>query len=376
MFFGFADDPVKISIKIQKNSKYFSRIQNSILNSLILLRDNKALLVIERLVVISSFDNQINQCCVSYILAIAYNNLSLFKESNQQFLSAKRIASTINHPILFTITANQFVCAYNLQDINLCRKIYDELVNLTPMYNQSELTLMRAEFKISLLEDNIEKSTQILAKIEENIGSFQPAQLASHLLDEFVFYIKSGMVEKAERSYKSMKKVRKFMLSVNYNFIKSMFEFITNEKTIYVDQTLYVDYPQLHSQINCIAFLHSGHLDNAKFYWNELSSINPNIYKENFSYKGDRCLFSMALDKVTNLKAQSYCLANIENKEDKLLAILKNSNRPVPKEQIYFEIWNMEPDSKDDFKKLAQLVYQVRKRYNIIIKQIKGSYYI
>ncbi len=159
--------------------------------------------------------------------------------------------------------------------------------------------------------------------------------------------------------------------------MKQLLEHYASNKTLYIEDSNYRDYPVMFHEIKVIQMLEEGNQKSAEHYWNLLHDRSPELYGKSFmGYKGDKCLFSLCLtkyDKTNNLLS----LKNVRLPDSKiraLVTILQQADAPVNQELIYELIWGEVPENKSDYNKLAVLVSQVRIKmgFNIISK--KGCY--
>lgn len=187
------------------------------------------------------------------------------------------------------------------------------------------------------------------------------AQAIGVLLDIFDFYIKQEKLDKAKTVLDQMKKYRKFHLTENYNFMKHLLSNLQLNHPLWITDDDYSKIPILFHQIKCIQKLEQSNQIDALFHWNELKKIAPLVYQDEFQYQGDRCLFSLCLQKSLNNKSFKVDFeVQGNNKTELLINFLKKNPGPQSKEVLYQLLYGKELSDKSDAFKLHQLISRMR----------------
>ena len=112
----------------------------------------------------------------------------------------------------------------------------------------------------------------------------------------------------------------------------------------------------------------------AQEYWQNLQNTYGNIYADNFTYQGQECLFSLALNK---LKGQLGKVQNGKikgNKLDRLKTIFTSTNHPIRKEDLYELVYDKPYQDKTQIEQLKKLIYKFKKKHQFNISYSKGKY--
>jgi hypothetical protein len=106
--------------------------------------------------------------------------------------------------------------------------------------------------------------------------------------------------------------------------------------------------------------------------------MNSSIYSNFLEYRGDKCLFSICLEKhmanKTPIKLKSNLSLNIHEK--KIIELLRQQILPVRKEDMFLYVWGQPIKLKSDLNKLAVVIARLNAKTGLSIKSSKGSYFI
>lgn len=203
------------------------------------------------------------------------------------------------------------------------------------------------------------------------------SDIAQHLICEFMFYIKHEELHSAQKVIEDMKKCRNYSSSENFLFMRSLLSHLIDNTTIYAYERDFPTLALLFWQMKVIESLQALDRAEAQCYWDKLSSLMPNLYKNEFLYTGEKCLFSLCLAKNLTTTTTSFEIISSEGSQHKqLFQILVAAKSPLKKGHLYELIYNEVAESKDDILKLAKLVSKVRTIYGVEIVSRKGTYFI
>ncbi len=116
--------------------------------------------------------------------------------------------------------------------------------------------------------------------------------------------------------------------------------------------------------------------------WNKLKCEARELYGNHFMFLGDRCLFSLCLDKQKSINQNLLCdnpkpheeMILKGNKITKLFNIFKNLNGPITKEELFHLVWGVPAQDKEDLAKLSHAVSRLHKEFGIRLKSKRGCY--
>lgn len=83
----------------------------------------------------------------------------------------------------------------------------------------------------------------------------------------------------------------------------------------------------------------------ANNHWQKLQKLDPEIYRYDYLYAGNKCLFSLCLEK--HLKQRHFVKIDKKNTKsqlDQLINLLGSSERPIAKGLAYEAIWGDPPE--------------------------------
>jgi len=311
------------------------------------------------------------------LMGLALNNLSHFNEAEISIKHALDLFSNLNvpyfefvgHLYLFTIYSNR----------SQIDKMSETLQTLKSIRTESEhqpLKLLRCQFDYYALVDE-EKALEVLKKIELKKMAMTEGDIISHLVCEFMFFVKCEDFERCEKTLNEMKKYRKFNLTENFNFMKKLLDHLNKNAPIYMYGDDFKSVPVLYLQLKVIHSFEEKNISNAQGFWNELQALYPEIYLSDFNYTGAKCLFSLCLDKHQVQQKPISPIQKVDDASllDTLVDILVSTNSPVPKAQLYECLWKEIPEAKEDMQKLTRLISRARSERGIEIKSRKGTYF-
>lgn len=354
--------------------KRLSRAEKIILNGWLILRDGKTNEVIESLKNIDLRDDQFLIAQKTLLLGTALNNKG---ECDQAIIHLKHGLKTLEnfdclHQKVIALN-NLFIASWNAKDKEEMDNTLKRFSTLDLSMEEHLIMYSQCQLNFECLLGQFEKAQNTLNKLKNLKDKMSENQKMNFCLDQFDFYIKTENFQKASDILEELKLCTKFYLTLNFKFMKELLAHLTSNSPIYLYENDFKGHPNLYYQMLVIKNLEMNELHMAEEAWNELMLINPKVYKFDFDYSGDKCLFSLCLDKNLNKKSLSVNL--YASKEQTLLSMLLSSKVPLNKEFIYERIYQEKLQTKDDLKKLSQLISSLRKKVDGEIKTKKGCYY-
>ena len=323
-------------------------------------------------------ENELIECQRQLILGLARNNIADFKDSIKWLKSAFAILE--KYPLKehqFICIYNQFIVAFNLSD---SKEIEDsfrllETIQKSGINYRQELCFKQCKFNYHNFFENFDESFIILQELEKLKDEMSEAVIMSHQISKFIFNLKQEKFEECQNNLKEMKDNRLFRFSPNYKFMKMTLDHLQHNKPLYVYEKDFAESPHLYRQLKTIQALEESKTDEAQKSWNLLKEMNPEIYKENFAYSGQKNLFSLCLEKHRIIgKSEKDIEVTGKNTSEILINILKTMKAPIPKELLFEKIWGHKPSSTADDNRLKNLIYYVKSTKNIKISYRKGCY--
>lgn len=360
--------------------KRLTTIEKSILRGHLLVRDNKNIQALKEIESTPNSDIELINDHKNLLMGICHNNIGNFS-AGEKFLKLARIGfeEKEHNYHLFTTLYNLTLLYSNLEDYQAMGPIVHRMEELRVDGKLPKIRLLRCQSTYAICVNDIEKSWHYIKEIKSLRSEMPESELGPQLINEFIFYIKIEDLDKAESVITEMKNYRKFTLSENYNFMKVLLAYLRNDTTIYAYDDMFASPTStLLYMIRVIEKLQVNDKDGALVFWEKLKiQHSESLYGDNFQWKGEKCLFSLCIEK--NLKKISMpSLLQFVNKGDLkhkiIFDILSKSGVPVKAAELYEIIYNEPIVDKDDLKKLARMMVYVREEYKVEITAKKGTY--
>lgn len=358
-----------------------TQLEKTILDCLILIYDNKSAEVIDTLMDLTPSGDPIIDAERELLLALAFNNKC---ESTKAIPYFKRSIELMKHsPLkhrLLTAQCNLFYTYLNLKNRDGMTDVISQL-KPDPSFTQLDLiNLYSCKLIYANYTNNFEDSEKLIAELKSLGADMSENHKTGFYLDCFDFYFKTDQYDKCYEVLKEMTRLKKLHLGINYKFMKGVLDNITANKPLYLYDQDFEEYPSMHYQMKVLKALEQKQIDEAHSYWDKLREMAPLVYLPGFQYTADKCLFSvclkMHLPKEHVPAARRMATIDSSNKVQLVIELLSESSDPINKEELYELVYGEPAQYKDDFKKLAQLIYKTRQTQNVEIKTRKGCYYL
>lgn len=368
-------------LKLYLKDKRLTRSEKIILQSWLDLRDNKFEIVINALESLDTKDNQIIQSQRDFLLGTTYNNrgdshLAICLLKNAIHLLAE---FPLRHQH-FIARINLFTAYYNDKDLKGMQGVLQELKRFQCANESEQINLLLCWYNYYSFQDQLGKCEATLEELHVLKNSMSDHQEINFYLKQFDFSLRTNAYHKAESVLDDLKQCRKYYNKSDYKFMKSLLDNFLYEKPIYVYDRDFQEGTQLSCQLKVIKAFEENDEENIHRYWKKLQILNSKVYGENFKYHGNKCLFSLCLDKYANklaskkdvLATSSAVLPKL--KEEALIFLLKEANTPIKRDDLYEKLWGKPVQDKTDLKRLTQMISKLRKTKNIQVTVRKGCY--
>jgi hypothetical protein len=371
-----SSDPVKAKSFLQ--DKRLSQNEKIILRCYFLLRDNELDEVVSQLKQISSCTDTIVEAQKQLLLGLTANNQSHFKEAFAYINTALKLLKNKELPYFEYIGLyNQFIISFNQKDREQMRSILGKLKKLPLEKEADQIMILRCFLNYYTLHDQFNEAHHMIEEIEQISGTLTESDGISFLIDKINLAVKEEKFDQCQKILSEMKKFRKFHLTENYNFIKLLLDNITHDTPLYFNQDLFVRIPVLHYQMKTIRALEEGNEGEAKESWAKLTELYPELYEENFKYRGDKSLFSLALNKhVAKIRPTPLQFSGDSSQHEKILTLLQNAKAPINRDLIYHAIYGKPAECKDDYLRLSKVISRLKKKTSLEIGYKKACYFL
>lgn len=380
-YFGFisAINKIHTSHVVDRDyvdDKRLTVFEKQILDSWYLLKKNKFEEIID-ILENSNSDFPYIQAQKHLILGIAYNNKTVFDQAISHLKKCILIIDQFDDKAtLFTAYYNLFIAYYNAKDINGLKETLTHLEDfkLIDKYHRILFYQCHLNYYMYIQDSNGEKRTlEILDQMKSDMSE---AVLMSHLLSSFVCYVKIKNFDKCESILKELKSKRNFNSGAYFKYLKTLLLHLKEGASIYAYEKDFKGFPHLFHQIMVIKYLETNDKINAKKHWKQLNEKYPDIYLDNFTYKGNKDLFSLCLE----LYEKSLNLNEIKFQENlgthqMILQALKKCPLGIKADDLFQQIYGHPWNDKSELNKLHRLVSRLRAK-GINIKSKKSVYHL
>jgi hypothetical protein len=376
ILFEFGNNPTKA--KQFLGDKRLTATEKKIIEGYLLIRNNQNQSALDMMKKLSPSELPFVEAQRKFIMGLALNNLSYFGEAEKMIKESLVFFEIIHAPyFLFTGNAMLFTIYSNQHQSSKMKDTLDMLESIPVESQVQVLRLLRCQFDYYSLIDE-DKARAILKEIEPRKQEMTESDVISHLVCEFMFFVNLEDLDQCEIVLNDMKNYRKFNLTENFNFMKKMLAHLKTNAPIYLYGDDFKVTPMLYFQLKVIHSFEEKNFKAVEQYWAELHALYPDTYLPEFKYAGNKCLFSLAMDKHRSSYIEKVQINKVEDLSqiDSLVGLLTSSHSPLSKGHIYEYLWDEAPVDKDDFKKLTRLISRVRSERGIEIKSRKGTYFI
>lgn len=359
------------------SDKRLTQLEKRILQGHLLIRENKNAKVIEELKNVSKIDIDFVKDHYHLLLGICYNNTGNYSQSERLLiLATKGFEERSEYYHLFTSLFNLLMIYSNRGKVPEMATTLKRMEEICPDATITQIRLLRCQFVYAVDSNDKVTANKLIDKINKVKSDFSESDLGEHFICEFMFHIKHEKFDKAQSIIEEMKKYRNYTSTDNFNFMKELLAHLRVDKTLYVYDREFPNKSVLYQQMKVIEAMQSSHQEEAQKWWKELQLGDSHLYGDNFHYRGEKCLFSLCLDK--HLKKEktpdSFKLIKGDRPKIEVVYDILKSEIPVRKELLYELVYGETAEAKEDFIKLANLVSKVRSHYGLTIQLRKGAY--
>lgn len=354
-----------------------SLLEKKILKGWINLRKCKFQEIIEEIEPLSESSDAIIEAQKALLLGVAYIN----KSESHKAVHYLRSSLVLLEPFKllrqdFIILSNLFYAYFNLKNKHGMEQTIASL-KLRNYQSAGEILLInRINFSYLAYCGDYAEAEGVLEVIEKS-KLLKDNQLLYHLISKFDFFIKVDHYQGCGEILLQLKKAKDYHFGANYKFMSTLLTHLMENKPLYIYERDFSGHPLLWNQISVIKNLEEKNLDLAKKCWDYLRATSAETYLNDFNYQGDKCLFSVCLEKnLAHLKVNIKPIKMIATSKEELLVHLLKTQATITKEELYFELWGEYAPDKGAFNKLERMISTVRKSDDLTIKFKKGCYFL
>lgn len=279
--------------------------------------------------------------------------------------------------LTFRTHINLYYAHVNLKRLDEACIQFETIKTLLPQNKEDEINLKLTEVCHYLMMNQYAQAEEILDELQAFKGEMYDSQLLNFLTEKFDFLIKVENFVQAKKVLAEIKSLRIFRSSANYNYMDTLLRYVASHEAIYFYDSDFEGHNDLLRMIKVIKALDEKDLEGAKAAWAALQQIAPATYKNDFVYAGDKCLFSLCLQKFISTPTVEYNKDLYTQQELKIIQIIQDSaGSQIRKEDLFFKIYGKQLDSKDELGSLTAAIYRMNKKGGLSINSKKGCYYL
>jgi len=356
-----------------------TKLEKKILQGYLLIRNNKSSQVIEELKDSPLSEIDFVKDHHNMILGICYNNIGKHTEGERFLrLAIEGFEKEEIHYHQFTALFNLLILLSNTGKTLEMGPVIKKIKEICPDVKLAKFRLLRCQFIYACDASEELEARKLIQRINKVKKEFSESDLNQHLLCEFMFYVKYEELENAQRVLEEIKTSRNYSSSDNYIFMKKLLSHLREDSPIYIYERDFESISFLFHQLKVIESLQGHNQEEALKHWKILQNGAPYLYQDDFKYSGEKCLFSLCLDK--HLKTETKISLVIDRSGKPLLQlafeILSQCQKPIHKGHLYELLYGEPAVEKSDDTKLSRLISKVRAHYQVEVDFKKGTYFI
>jgi hypothetical protein len=363
-----------LKVKAYLSHPEMSVYEKNIIMSWLMLRDNKPATSIKLVEKIPQVNELVN-AQVNLLLACAHNNLNEFKKAKYYIQLAYDFNQSIHSRIHFYLLwSNSCIIFSNLKDLKNFKNSLEELKKIGFTNQKEKITYFKHFFNYSIAIDDFKTCEELIITLDALKNQMSDHQLINFYIDKFNYYVLINNLELAEKIIEEYKTARKFSITENFKYMKSLLLHLKYNSPIYLYEKDFRTDSYLFWQIKVIQSFEQNDIKNVNLYWSKLRNDYPELYGDNFHFKGPANVFSLCLKKYLLNSNENRISHHELSKEDNVISILSKNNSQISKEELHQLIYHKKLQDKNDLMKLAKLISRVREKTGFEIKTRKGCY--
>jgi hypothetical protein len=315
-----------------------------------------------------------------YLIGLTYNQFCHYIYAAENLQKSIDIFQSIeNQSFIFNPLCLLVMVAGNRRDLKTMAKYLDQIqsIDLSEQTRHMQLQLEYAQLFYFVLNDQIDKARMIFDKAERRSWPEYQVFKPYYLVQIFMMQVKLELFEDCYKTLDKYKACPAQGVKANYQFMKTLLDHLQFSKPLYVYANDFSEFPELFQQLEVIKNLSLGNMTEARKYWHLLQRHNPQLYSENFKFTGDKCLFSISLERYQHYFSPLKKLEEINSSQlskiELLHHLLSSSLRPLTQEELIESIYREHVDEKAKAR-LRKLISNYSKKYSAEIRSQQSTY--
>lgn len=316
-----------------------------------------------------------------YILGLIKTHKGNFNFAIEKFTDATQAFKEINDTKgIYRSTLALFDCYINRKEIKPLEQLLKQSIEYSPNNKEAQLVTIRNKALICQLNNKPKQTLEHLKMAMEmkDLTNYS-SELKTLLIIKVCAFVQLRQYDNCYQTLDIYKKSGGFSTPSNYKYMKTLLDFITKQKTIYVYKKDFQFMDELYDQLTCLKELQTGNINEAINIWRKLQKHNPKLYRDNFNFYAEDSLFSQALNLLYNNEEVTTLDTNIINSLstplEKICYIFEQlQSTGIDKNELFFYLFQKYPETEKDFSKLRFYISQARKKHQLKIESKQGHY--
>ncbi len=315
-----------------------------------------------------------------YLIGLTYNQFCHYVYAAENLQKSIAIFQRIkNQNFIFNPLCLLVMVCGNRRDLKNMAKYLDQIqtIDLSQQSRHMQLQVNYAQLFYFVLTDKIEKARIIFDKAESCRWPEYKVFKPYFLVQIFMLQVKLDLLEDCYITLGKYKACSTPGVKANYQFMKSLLDHLVHAKPLYVYATDYHEFPELFQQLEVIKQLSVGNITEASKKWYLLQKHNPVLYRDNFQFIGDKCLFSISLQRYEHyFKARASVDSTLPahlSKIELLHHLFSNTSRPLSQDEL-IEVIYAGPSDEKAKARLRKLISNYAKKYSAEIRSHQSTY--
>jgi len=193
----------KVPSKYQQylSDKRMTQAEKTILESLMLLRDNKTQEISNNLANLVTTEPLV-ESMRQLFLGIAFNNSGLTNDAIQALEKSLALMQEFELPYYeFLASYNLYIACLNAKHTEKTKQALEQFLRLKPEGNFGEICHLRSEFSYFAFIGNYENAEMKLDELEKRFDTLGPAHTVSYIVEKFCYFIKVDRLTDAASAF-------------------------------------------------------------------------------------------------------------------------------------------------------------------------------
>ncbi|MCT4642326.1 MAG: hypothetical protein N4A33_08520 [Bacteriovoracaceae bacterium] len=363
--------------KQYKKDKRLTLLEKKVLDGWILIRKSDYAGLNELLKSMTTKGTRVVEAQKNLLKGVYHNNFGELKKAQEYLLDSAVILEEYDlGEFLFIANYNLYISYVNSHQIEKMKNLISKIVEFDSVDKMSIYYKYQCEFELNIALENYNICEQIRKKVYLRFKKLPASFKSSFLISDFIYNCSLESFLECRVILSKMNEMRSFKNTSNYLFMKTIIDFILDEKPIYAYEYKFKNSKFLYFQLKFLeALVYDDDLAKSKF-WNKLVEIDERVFSKNFTYNGSKDLFSYIYEKYSKDNKSKKLNADtsliFKTNLEALEFLFEKYNKSFSKEEIFEFVWKRKIQTQGDLTKIKNLISQYRKKHVLVYN--KGFY--